>query len=78
MRVSCTIGSSPFCFVQPNFDLEQTLNHIKTSNDIDRNEKISLFQRLLEIVIRHALRKKTADKTMKKLDVQLMGKPGSE
>ena len=79
MRDTCALYDPVFfSSAQPNFDVEKTLSHIKTNNDIDRNEQISLFQRLLEIVIRHALKKKTDDKAMKQLDLRLMSKPGSE
>jgi hypothetical protein len=44
---------------------------------MDRSEQISLFSRLLEIVIRHALKKKKDEKLLNKFDQQLMLKPGS-
>lgn len=47
-------------------------------NELDRNEQISLFSRLLEIVIRHALKKKNEEQLLKNLNNQLMLKPGSE
>jgi hypothetical protein len=44
---------------------------------MDRNEQISLFSRLLEIVIRHALKKKKDEKLMNNFNQHLMLKPGS-
>ena len=44
---------------------------------MDHAEQISLFSRLLEILIRHAIRKKT-DSAVSNLDRQLMWKPGSK
>jgi hypothetical protein len=60
-----------------NDDFSKLTNLSKT-NEVDRNEQISLFSRLLEIVIRHALKKKNEDKLLKNLDKQLMWKPGSK
>jgi len=45
-------------------------------NELDRQEQVSLFQRLLEIVIRHALKKKIEDKTMQNLQEKFMLKSG--
>jgi hypothetical protein len=43
---------------------------------MDSNEQISLFSRLLEIVIRHTLKKKKEENII--LDKQLVYKPGSK
>jgi hypothetical protein len=57
--------------------LEQAMN-MSQSNELDRNEQISMFQSLLEVVIRHALKsKKKEEMALAETTKQLMMKPAS-
>ncbi len=63
------------------FRFKQATNNITNYqqtnfNQMDYNEQISLFSRLLEIVIRHALKKKHEENI--NLNQQLTYKPGSK
>jgi ryanodine receptor 2 len=61
--------------VEATDDLYKISNLSKTT-ELDHNEQVSLFSRLLEIVIRHALKKKKEDQLLNNLNRQLMWKPG--
>lgn len=54
------------------------LTNANKINELDRNEQISLFSRLLEIVIRHAIKQKKEEKVVNIMDKQLALKPGSK
>ncbi|UJR36545.1 hypothetical protein I4U23_029265 [Adineta vaga] len=60
--------------VEANDDFSNATKLSKT-NEMDHAEQISLFSRLLEILIRHAL-KKNDNKSMNNFNNQLMWKPG--
>ncbi|CAF2524137.1 unnamed protein product [Rotaria sp. Silwood2] len=61
--------------LETNHDLYKT-SSVPKINELDRNEQISLFSRLLEIAIRHAIKKKTDDTLIDNIDKQLVWKPG--
>ncbi|CAF3538671.1 unnamed protein product [Rotaria sordida] len=61
--------------LETNNDLYKTSN-VSKINELDRNEQISLFSRLLETVIRHAIKKKTEVRLIDNIDRQLVLKPG--
>ncbi|CAF2039726.1 unnamed protein product, partial [Rotaria magnacalcarata] len=61
--------------LEPNNDLLK-ISNVPKVNELDHNEQVSLFSRLLEIVIRHAIKRKHEEKTIANADGQLALRPG--